>query len=61
MTSKPLIPSLRFCIWILFRGFRFPLGLLGFNFPYKDVVRDGVPGIVNADEEQDQRRSAKGK
>jgi hypothetical protein len=29
-----------------------------FAFLNKDVVRDGVPGIVNANEEQEQRRSA---
>jgi hypothetical protein len=28
-----------------------------FPLPDKDVVRDGVPGIVNANEEQQQRRA----
>ena len=42
-------------------GFGFaplPLGLALFPSLPKDVVRDGVPGIVNANEEQEQRRSA---
>ena len=35
-----------------------PLGFPLFPFLHKDVVGDGVPGIVNADEEQEQRRCA---
>jgi hypothetical protein len=34
------------------------LSLAAVPFLDKDVVRDGVPGIVNANEEQQQRRSA---
>ena len=30
-------------------------------FPDKDVVRDGIPGVMNADEEQQQRRRANAK
>ena len=35
-----------------------PLCLPLFLSLHKDVVRDGVPGIVYANEEQEQRRSA---
>src|SRR5262249_9779529 len=35
-----------------------PLGLPLFLPLHKDVVRDEVPGVVNANEEQEQRRSA---
>jgi hypothetical protein len=35
-----------------------PLSLPLFPSLHKNVVRDGVPSIVNADEEQEQRRSA---
>jgi len=32
------------------------LNFLAFPFPDKDVIRNGIPGIVNANEEQQQRR-----
>src|SRR5438874_1651810 len=35
-----------------------PPVLLLFPSSHKDVVRDDVPGVVNADEEQEQRRGA---
>src|SRR5262245_52794966 len=35
-----------------------PLIVLLFPFLFKDVVPDDVPGVVNANEEQEQRRSA---
>jgi hypothetical protein len=37
------------------------LGLLLSPFLDKDVVRDGIPGVMNADEEQQQRRRCNAK
>ena len=37
---------------------RFVLGVLFFLPPYEEVVRDGVPRVVYADEEQKRRRGA---
>lgn len=34
----------------------FPLGLLRSRFPCEEVVYDAVPGAMNADEKQQQRR-----
>ena len=43
----------------LFDGFSLmPLSLLWFPSLHEDVIRDEVPGIVNANEEQEQRRGA---
>jgi hypothetical protein len=37
------------------------LGLLLSPFLDKDVVRDGIPGVMNGDEEQQQRRRCNAK
>ncbi|MGD1155548.1 MAG: hypothetical protein ABSA41_06935 [Terriglobia bacterium] len=37
------------------------LGLLLSPFLDKDMVRDGIPGVMNADEEQQQRRRCNAK
>jgi hypothetical protein len=43
----------------LFNGFSLmPLSLLWFPSLHEDVIRDEVSGIVNANEEQEQRRGA---
>ena len=58
MVRTATSPSYASCLPDRDGSLSLPLGLLSFPPLHEDVVRDDVPGVVDADEEQEQRRRA---